>query len=77
MKKYQSFVSEKFQFLEVKFSIHLNRRVFVMSFLFRKKPFQKGLGVQEHTQVDTKAASFVNSGDKSIRSNKPLQERRV
>ena len=30
MTKYQSFLSENFQFLEVKFSIHLNRRVFVM-----------------------------------------------
>ena len=30
MKKYQSFLSENFQFLEVKFSICLNRRVFVM-----------------------------------------------
>ena len=30
--KYQSFfLSENFQFLEVKFSIYLNRRVFVMS----------------------------------------------
>ena len=29
--KYQSFSSEIFQFLEVKFSIYLNRRVFVMS----------------------------------------------
>ena len=28
--KYQSFLSEKFQFLEVKFSIHLNKHVFVM-----------------------------------------------
>ena len=28
--KYQSFSSENFQFLEVKFSIYLNRRVFVM-----------------------------------------------
>ena len=27
---YQSFLSENFQFLEVKFSIFLNRRVFVM-----------------------------------------------
>ena len=31
MKKYQSFLSENFQFLEMKFSIYLNRRVFVMS----------------------------------------------
>ena len=30
MKKYQSFLSENFQFLEVKFSIYLNRRVFIM-----------------------------------------------
>ena len=28
--KYQSFLSESFHFLEVKFSIHLNRHVFVM-----------------------------------------------
>ena len=28
--KYQSFLSENFQFLEVKFSIYLNRRVYVM-----------------------------------------------
>ena len=28
--KYQSFLSETFQFLEVKFSIYLNRHVFVM-----------------------------------------------
>ena len=29
--KYQSFLSENFQFLEVKFSIYLNRHVFVMN----------------------------------------------
>ena len=29
--KYQRFSSENFQFLEVKFSIYLNRRVFVMT----------------------------------------------
>ena len=29
--KYQSFLSENFQFLEVKFSIYLNKRVFVMA----------------------------------------------
>ena len=28
--KYQRFLSENFQFLEVKFSTYLNRRVFVM-----------------------------------------------
>ena len=31
IKKYQSFSSENFQFLEMKFSIYLNRRVFVMT----------------------------------------------
>ena len=30
MKKYQSFLSANFQFLEEKFSIYLNMRVFVM-----------------------------------------------
>ena len=30
MKKYQRFLSKNFRFLEVKFSIYLNRRVFVM-----------------------------------------------
>ena len=30
MKKYQSFSSENFRNLEVKFSIYLNRRVFVI-----------------------------------------------
>ena len=32
MKKYQSFLSKNFQSLEVKFSIYLNRHVFVMEF---------------------------------------------
>ena len=36
--KYMSFLSEKFQFLEVKFSIYLNRRVFVMESGFPKAP---------------------------------------
>ena len=30
MKKYQSFLSENYQFLEMKFSVYLNRRVSVM-----------------------------------------------
>ena len=33
--KYQSFLSEKFQYLEVKFSIYLNRHVFVMDVDFK------------------------------------------
>ena len=35
--KYQSFLSENFQFLEVNFSIYLNRRVFVMRHPFSEK----------------------------------------
>ena len=37
MKKYQSFLSENFQFLEMKFSIYLNRRVFVLDYSFARK----------------------------------------
>ena len=39
--KYQSFLSENFQFLEVKFSIYLNKRVFAMvshSFILLRVP---------------------------------------
>ena len=32
--KYQSFLPENFQFLEVKFSVYLNRRVFVMVIVY-------------------------------------------
>ena len=35
MKKYQSLLSENFQFLEVKFYIYLNRRVFIMDDEYR------------------------------------------
>ena len=34
MKKYEFFLSENFQFLVVKFSVYLNRPVFVMFFFF-------------------------------------------
>ena len=34
MKNIRVFLSEKFRFLEVKFSMYLNRRVFVMSLTF-------------------------------------------
>ena len=40
MKKYQIFLSEDFQFLEVKFSIYLNRRVSVMLTRYENKPIQ-------------------------------------
>ena len=39
MKKYQSFLSKNFQFLEVTFSIYLNRHVFVMDMLCSVKTF--------------------------------------
>ena len=32
--KYQSFLPDNFQFLQVKFSIYLNRRIFVMLYRF-------------------------------------------
>ena len=48
MKNIGVFVSENFQFLEVKFSIYLNRRVFVMNcFLLRVEPSSKELSVHE------------------------------
>ena len=34
--KYQSFLSENFQSLEVKFSIYLNRHVFVMEYILSR-----------------------------------------
>ena len=40
MKNIGDFVSEKFQFLEVKLSIYLNRRVFVMEREKEKKKRQ-------------------------------------
>ena len=39
MKNIRVFLSESFQFLEVKFSIYLNRRVFVMAFSIFPKVF--------------------------------------
>ena len=37
--KISEFLSENFQFLVVKFSIYLNRRVFVMFTSFQRSPF--------------------------------------
>ena len=41
--KYQNFLSENFQFLEVKLSIYLNRRVFVMKqcIMWRERKLQR------------------------------------
>ena len=38
--KYQRFLSENFQFLEVKFSVYLNRHVFVMFVKPRSNEYQ-------------------------------------
>ena len=39
--KYQRFLSDNFQFLEVKFSIYLHRRVFVMASYYAWKYFRQ------------------------------------
>ena len=44
MKNIRVFLSENFQFLEVKFSIYLNRRVFVMSTVVTKPLLPNFLG---------------------------------
>ena len=44
MKNIRVFLSENFQFLEVKFSIYLNRRVFVMSTVATKPLLPNFLG---------------------------------
>ena len=49
MKKYQSFLSENFQFLEVKFSIYSNRRVFVM-YVYIFQPERIDIFVSLHTK---------------------------
>ena len=43
-KKYQGFLSENIQLLEVKLSIYLNRRVFVMSLYFTSGCLSEYLG---------------------------------
>ena len=44
MKKYQGFLSENFKFLGLKFSIYLNRRVFVM--------YSVDMGIKGSTLLD-------------------------
>ena len=51
MKKYQNFLSENFHFLVVKFSVYLNKLVFVMGIMVsnqkkkKKKEKKRGVGV--------------------------------
>ena len=47
MKTIGVFVSENFQFLEVKFSIYLNRSVFVMKNIYINTELQTNIGVLE------------------------------
>ena len=50
MKKISEFLSENFAFVVVKFSIYLNRRVFVLE----QNPLQTGPGVDKSKQEVTK-----------------------
>ena len=47
--KYLSFLSENFKFLEIKFSIYLNRRVFVM---IQKAPSEDSDQTAKNAQAD-------------------------
>ena len=59
--KYQSFLSENFQFLEVKFIIYLNRHVFVMTCihikckikLFQHKSISTELQIMAYCNLST------------------------
>ena len=52
--KYQRFLSENFQFLEVKFSVYLNRRVIIMKREKRGKLTQGVLLLQDNAAVFVK-----------------------
>ena len=53
MKKFQSFLSEKFRFLEVKFSTYLNRHVFVV-------------GINSHLNRKVRKRTFGHMGPAKI-----------
>ena len=67
MKTYQSFLSENFQFLEVKFSIYLNRRVFVMTDIFPLIllcfSLVMALSLRDHIKSPPRVNSFIATGD--------------
>ena len=54
MKNIRDFLSENFQFLEVKFSIYLNRRVFVMTKTRDEKETDKTNAAYETDDAQTK-----------------------
>ena len=62
--QYQSFLSENFQFLEVKFSIYLNRRVFVMMVCL-KQTTKVVLGVAIVATPNTTDQEFILTDSKS------------
>ena len=75
MKKYQSFSSETLQFLEAKFSIYLNRRVFVICFPIHHYPSSERSAIKTKN-LQPKGSKFVhfrpdpfserNEGDKKV-----------
>ena len=80
MKNISVFLSENFQFLEVKFSIYLNRRFFVMGSKFfhvRVGPFSEGFwyaGKQTGSHKSFVVVFFrVKSGEKFSRCLKSPQ----
>ena len=60
--KYQNFYLKIFIFLVVKFSIHLNRRVFVMSILYNSKFTLHVMA----TSLGTNAVIFTRVDDRAI-----------
>ena len=63
MKNIRVFVSENFQFLVVKFSIYLNRRVFVMDILFVAKNVRNKSGNMHIVGIDEILMSLQSTND--------------
>ena len=57
-----SFLSENLQFLEAKFSIYLNGRVFVMKVLLSQRTICKALAEQLHFKGDNCQICLLSSG---------------
>ena len=58
--KYQNFLSENFKFLEVKFSIYLNRRVFVMEYAtYYKKAATQEPCYNCHSEIPSMGSSKI------------------
>ena len=59
MKNYQSFLSENVQFMVAKFSIYLNRRVFVMYFLLKRSPIRRDIVCRNRDKKPPDVVSLV------------------